>query len=112
MSDLLKEMREYFKNTSQEQIEADWKKYEKWEEVGITVDDLLKSKIMQNKDFYCASNNLEKIKCKFQCFDCKGYEERPKLKDDEMEDCAGCGKLVPKSFFVPTLCWECYSNKF
>lgn len=33
---------------------------------------------MQSKDFYCASNKLDKIKCKHQCFDCKGYGEKPK----------------------------------
>ena len=70
---------------------------------------------MQSKDFYCASNKLEKIKCKSQCFECIGYGEKQKktkLKDEDMDNCAGCGKLVPKSFFVPTLCWECYSNKY
>lgn len=43
MSDLLKEMQEYFENTPREQIEADWEKSAKWDEVGITVDDLLKN---------------------------------------------------------------------
>ena len=42
-------MQEYFENTSQEQIEADWKKCEQWDEVGITVDDLLKSLEDENK---------------------------------------------------------------
>ena len=33
---------------------------------------------MQSKDFYCASNKLEKIKCKSQCFECIGYGEKQK----------------------------------
>ena len=43
MSDFLEELKDYFKNTPREQIEADWKKSEKWDEVGITVDELLKT---------------------------------------------------------------------
>ena len=43
MSDFLEELKDYFKNTSREQIEADWEKHEKWGEVGITVDELLKN---------------------------------------------------------------------
>mgnify|MGYP003598912969 CR=1 FL=1 len=43
MSDFLEELKDYFKNTPREQIESDWKKHEKWDEVGITVDDLLKT---------------------------------------------------------------------
>jgi hypothetical protein len=45
---------------------------------------------MQSKDFYCASNKLENIKCKFQCLDCKGYGEKYKSNSLNMCEHSEC----------------------
>ena len=65
---------------------------------------------MQRKDFYCASNKLEKIKCKFQCLDCKGYGDEQlrylNLSDEEIEKIKIEGR-TPDEHFIS----EMYEEK-
>jgi hypothetical protein len=39
---LTEQLKEYFKNTPQEQIEKDWKETEKYDQTGITIEDYQK----------------------------------------------------------------------
>lgn len=41
MQDMLEKLKEYFANTPREQIEADWSKSEKYDQVGIPVDEFI-----------------------------------------------------------------------
>ena len=40
MSDILKELKEYFKNTPKEEIEKAWEETKKYDSVGMTVKEL------------------------------------------------------------------------
>ena len=45
MIDLAKELKDYFNNTPQEQLDKDWKKLKYWNEIGPEVDEYIKSVI-------------------------------------------------------------------
>lgn len=59
--DILKELKEYFRNNTKEKILEDWEKSKKYDEVGITVDEFLKLQPKKPID-YSSTDELNKRK--------------------------------------------------
>jgi len=70
MGNLLEDLKKYYTETSEEQIKKDWAKSEKYDQVGITVDDFIKI----NKS---NMNELEKLREDFK---------KPRFNNFELED--------------------------
>ena len=44
-SNLLEDIKKYFSETSEEKIKSDWNKLKKWDKVGVSINEFIKSNL-------------------------------------------------------------------